>query len=83
MTEDHSDQSVSQTLVFLYTVFDPFYTIFGGHLKNDAVSFVDVGAESCYQQFVLKLEDGPKGLILELFGWGGLGTIQFKAWSDG
>ncbi len=76
MPDHHTSQGVSQTLVFLYTVFDPLYTIFGGHLKKDAVSFVDVGAESCYQQFVLKLEDGPQGLVLELFGWSGLATVQ-------
>lgn len=45
--------------------------------------FVDVGPESGYQQLMLKLKDGPQGSILELFGWGGLGAVQFKVWSDG
>lgn len=45
--------------------------------------FVDVGTESSYQEFMLKLEDGPQGLILELFGWSGLAAVQFKVWSDG
>lgn len=68
MTYDHSGQGVSQTLVFLHAVFDPFHPIFGGQLEKDPMPFVDVGSESSYQQFMLKLEDGPQGLILELFG---------------
>ena len=59
MPEYHTSQGVSQTLVFLNTVFDPLHPIFGRQLKKDAVSFVDVGKKSSYQQFMLEFEDGP------------------------
>lgn len=83
MPDHHTSQSVSQTLVFLHTVFDPFHPIFGGQLEKYSMPFVDVGPESGYQQLMLKLKDGPQGLILELFGWSGLAAVQFKIWSDG
>ena len=83
MPDYHTSQGVSQTLVFLYAVFDPLHPIFGRQLEKDPVSFVNVGPESGYQQFMLKLENRPKGLILELFGWSGLAAVQFKVWSDG
>lgn len=76
MTQDHSRQGVSQALVFLNTVFDPLHPVFGGQLKEDPMSFVDVGPKSGYQQFMLEFEDGPEGLILELFGWSGLAAVQ-------
>ena len=76
MTQDHSRQGVSQIMVFLYAVFDPLHLIFGGQLKKDPVSFVNVRTKSSYQQSMLKLEDGPQGLILELFGWSGLASVQ-------